>query len=231
MGCVRSEFDSRQPDKEHIMAKQHHKKESAVLNDIANFVYEAGNLSQTPRSGFWLLGSGKQSVAEHLFRTAMIAYALAYLTPEADRSKVILMALVHDFAEGRTADLNYVHQRYGRLAEQHALGDLAATVPFGDEMKSLYEEEQARETLEARLVKDADQLEWIASMREEEIKGNIKAGVWANIALKRLKTPVGKKLAKVIMKTHPDDWWFNEDDQWFIDRKESDKHWRSGKKK
>ena len=186
---------------------------------LARFVYESGIHSKTPRSGFWLLGSGNQSVAEHLFRTAFITYALCHLEPKADRDKAILMSLVHDFAEGRTSDLNYVHQRYGRLAEEHAFEDIARSVPFGAEMYALYLEEQKRETLEAQIVKDADQLEWLASMCEESAKGNTKAREWARITLKRLKTATGKRLGRELMQTHPDSWWFDKDDSWFVDRK------------
>ena len=142
------------------------------IGRITNFVYETGSLQRTPRSGLWFLGSGEQSVAEHTLRTTFIAYALCYLTPEADKHKVIFMSLVHDLAEGRTSDLNYIHQRYGRLAEAEAIKDIARSVPFGEEIKSAYEEEHLRTTLEALLVKDADNLEWITTLREEEVKGN-----------------------------------------------------------
>lgn len=195
---------------------------SAPYRQLAQFVYESGIHSRTPRSGFWFLGSGQQSVAEHLFRTAFITLALCHLEPKADRNKAILMSLVHDFGEGRTSDLNYVHQKYGRLAESRAMEDIAETVPFGAEMHALFKEEQARETLEAKLVKDADQLEWIASMREEEAKGNTKARGWAQIALKRLKTLVGQRLGRELMKIHPDE-WFDENESWWVDRKMTQK--------
>lgn len=200
------------------------------LQQITDFIYEAGILRHTPRSGFWFLGSGQQSVAEHLFRVAIISYALSHLTPKADRNKMLFMALVHDFAEGRTSDLNYVHQRYGRLAEARAFDDLSSAVPFGAEMRDAYLEEQKRETLEAKLVKDADQLEWIASLREEEVKGNIKAREWARIGLKRLKTPAAKKLGALLMKTAPDAWWFDKTDKWFVTRQEKDRRMRRKKK-
>jgi putative hydrolases of HD superfamily len=202
---------------------------SNELRRITDFIYETGILSKTPRSGFWFLGTGTQTVAEHLFRTALIAYALAYLTPKANRERVLFMALVHDLAEGRTSDLNYVHQRYGRLAEATAMEDLAQTIPFGPEIRDAYLEEQKRETLEAKLVKDADQLEWIASLREEEVKGNIKAREWAIIALKRISTPAGKKIGKLLMQSKPDAWWFDKTDKWFVGRKEA--HRKMGKKK
>ena len=200
------------------------------LQEITDFIYEAGILRHTPRSGFWFLGSGEQSVAEHLFHAAIIAYALAYLTPNADKHKVLFMALAHDFAEGRTSDLNYIHQRYGRLAEAAALEDIAQSVPFGEELRNMYLEEHERKTLEAQLVKDADQLEWIASLREEEEKGNAKAKEWIVIAQKRLKTSAGKALGKQLSKTRPDAWWFNKTDKWFVDRKEADRMMRKKKK-
>lgn len=188
------------------------------LQSIAHFIYEAGILSKTPRSGLWFLGTGTQSVAEHLLRTAYIAYALCYLTPNADRAKVIYMSIFHDFAEGRTSDLNYVHQRYGRLAESQAFKDIARDVPFGKEMGGFYAEEQERKTLEAKLVKDADQLEWLATMREEELKGNTKARAWAKIAYERLKTTQGKAVGRYLLSTHSDSWWFDSNDKWFVSR-------------
>ncbi len=188
------------------------------LQAIAHFIYEAGILSKTPRSGLWFLGTGQQSVAEHLLRTTYIAYALCHLEPKADRPKVIYMSLFHDFAEGRTSDLNYVHQRYGRLAESEACKDLANTIPFGEEMAESYAEEQAKQSLEAKLVKDADQLEWLATLREEELKGNAKAKAWQKSAAQRLKTPQGKAVAKFLLATHSDAWWFDENDKWFVSR-------------
>ncbi len=201
-----------------------------IYDQIANFVYETGIHSKTPRSGFWFLGSGDQSVAEHLFHTAMIAYALAYLEPKADKNKVVLMALFHDIGEGRTSDHNYIHQRYGRLAEADAVADMSENIPFGKEILGLFKEEQAKLTLEAKLVKDADTLEWMATLREEKVKGNIKARKWISIAMKRLKTAGAKRLGKVLLKTNPDSWWFNSSDAWFVDRKEKDKKWGSKKK-
>lgn len=202
------------------------KEGSKDLKQITDFIYEMGIHARTPRSGLWFLGSGEQSVAEHLFRVAMIAYALCHLTPKADKNKVIFMALIHDIGEGRVSDLNYIHQRYGRLAESTAVADIAKSVPFGAEIESAYIEEQARVTLEANIVKDADQLEWVATLRAEEEKGNSKARKWAEIAIKRLKTPGAKSIGKSLMKTHPDAWWFDMKDSWFVDRDPKDKNWK-----
>ncbi len=206
--------------------KKSNKKTVEVYNRIANFIYETNIHSKTPRSGFWFLGSGKQSVAEHLFHTAMITFVLAYFEPKADKNKAVLMALFHDLGEGRTSDHNYVHQRYGRLSELNAITDISKSVPFGNEILELYKEEQDKKTIEAKIVKDADQLEWITTLRDEEIKGNSKAKEWIIIAYKCLKTDAGKKLGKILMKTHPDSWWFSVKDSWFVDRKQKDQKWK-----
>src|SRR6185503_5423930 len=134
------------------------------LAAIANFVFEAGNLSKTPRSGLWLLGTGHQSVAEHSLRCAFIGYSLCYMTPKADLNKVVMMCLFHDLGESRTSDLNYLHQRYGRLAEAQAIEELSRILPFGKAMKRIYDEveSKANRTLEAKVAKDADNLEWLA---------------------------------------------------------------------
>lgn len=199
---------------------------STPLDQIVHFVYETSIHSKTPRSGLWFLGSGNQSVAEHLFHTALIAYALCHLEPKVDKHKVVLMALFHDLGEGRTSDLNYVHQRYGRLAEASAVADMAASVPFGDELAALFAEVQVKETLEAQLVKDADQLEWISLLRAEEAKGNMKATEWMKSALQRLKTEAGKALGERMLVIHPDAWWFNPSDNWFVERGEEDRQWK-----
>ncbi|MDP1690122.1 MAG: HD domain-containing protein [bacterium] len=195
---------------------------------VARFVYETGIHRHTPRSGFWFLGSGEQSIAEHSFRAAFIAYALAHLAKEPDPHRAVLMALAHDLGEGRTGDLNYVHQRYGRLSEKGAFEDLAKTIPFGKELLDLYNEEQGRSTSMAKLVKDADSLEWIASLREEETKGNLKAAQWARDAVRRLKTPEGKRVGKALFAMHPDAWWHDPTDPWFVGRKEKDRKWKDG---
>jgi 5'-deoxynucleotidase YfbR-like HD superfamily hydrolase len=49
------------------------------MKNIANFLFEAGMLKRTPRSGFQFLGTGAESVAEHILRTSYIGYALGKL--------------------------------------------------------------------------------------------------------------------------------------------------------
>ena len=49
-------------------------------------------LKRTPRTGWQFLGSGAESVSDHVFRTAIIAYVLASREEGVDMEKVLKMA-------------------------------------------------------------------------------------------------------------------------------------------
>ncbi len=187
---------------------------------LANFLFEVGILSKTPRSGFHFLGSGKQSVAEHTNRTVFIGYMLAMVDKDIDVTKVMKMCLFHDISEARTSDPNYVHQKYLKMDEQKAIADLVQTIPFGDDIAAILQEYKERKSKESILAKDADNLEWLLSVKEQLDRGNTRAEKWLHITQKRLRTPRAKKLAKSILKTDSDEWWFSDkEDEWWVSRK------------
>jgi putative hydrolase of HD superfamily len=121
------------------------------MKDIINFLFEAGMLKKIPRSGYQFLGTGSESVAEHSFRVAIIAYVLARGESRADTQRTVLMSLFHDFHEARTGDHNYVNKRYVTVDEHKARGDLAEKLPFGHEIMALTSEFNSEETIEAQL--------------------------------------------------------------------------------
>lgn len=187
---------------------------------VADFLFEVGILAKTPRSGFYFLGSGEQSVAEHVHRAACIGYALGMIEGDVDMAKVLKMCLFHDVAEARTSDLNYVHQKYAQVNEEAAIQDLANTLEFGDDMLGILKEYEERQSKEALIAKDADILELLLSLKEQADTGNSRAKTWIPSAIKRLKTKSGKKLGKKIIETDSDHWWFAEkDDEWWVSRK------------
>jgi len=191
-------------------------------NAIVDFLFEVGILAKTPRSGFYFLGSGTQSVAEHVSRVLYIGYALAAMRGTVDTNQVLQMCLFHDLAESRTSDLNYVHQKYAEASEEKALNDIAASLPFGKKIQGVVKEYEDRQSEESLLAKDADNLEFILSLKEQVDIGNQRALTWLPSAIKRLKTPEGKLLAAKIEKTDSDRWWFGEkDDDWWVNRKNS----------
>lgn len=215
------------------MAKKIHKKQrgaSQGLKKIANFLFEVGILSKTPRSGFFFLGSGNQSVAEHMNRVTFIGYTLAMLDGTVDVGKVLKMCLMHDLAEGRVSDLNYVHQKYVTREEHKAVEDIASTLPFGNDVRDTIKEYEERKSKEAIYAKDADNIEWILALKEQVDIGNERAAEWIVSAKMRLKTDIAKKLADVIMRTDSNDWWFGDDkvsrstNDWWIHRNNKGEH-------
>jgi putative hydrolase of HD superfamily len=186
------------------------------MKNLANFFFEIGMLKRTPRTGFQFLGSGAESVAEHSFRTAIIGYTLARLDGRADVGKVLQLCLFHDVPEARTGDLNYVNKKYVSVDEQRAVADLADTLPFGAEYRAILEEFAARESLEAQLAHDADQLEMILALKEYKDLGNRYADEWYPFSVRRLKTDTARSLAESIWSTDSSRWWFDDDDQWWV---------------
>ncbi|MDO8626572.1 MAG: HD domain-containing protein [Candidatus Magasanikbacteria bacterium] len=180
------------------------------IKGIANFIYEVGMLNRTPRSGFQFLGTGDQSVAEHSFRTAVISYVLGKMDGKVDVGKMIIEALFHDLGEARVSDLSHVHQKYNERHQADAVKDVAASLPFGQDIVESYTEHENRTTPESILVKDADTLEWIISLKEQVDTGNARALTWIEYATKRLQTEVAKNLVAEIMKTDSNEWWGGE---------------------
>lgn len=187
-----------------------------MLDRIAQFLFEVGMLKKTPRTGYQFLGSGSESVAEHTFRTAVIGYILASQLPGADRQRIILMCLFHDLPEARTGDHNYVNKRYVAIDETAALQDQVNGLPFGGEIAELNNEFNHGETLEARVARDADQLDLILELKAHKDLGNPHAQDWLSFALQRLSTDEGRELAETVLQTDWTDWWFDKKTDWWV---------------
>lgn len=194
--------------------------EAAVVADqtwkrLADFVFELGMLRRTPRTGYQFLGSGAENVAEHSFRTAMIGYILARRAG-ADVARTVFLCLFHDVHEARIGDFNYVNRIYNTsdpvLAFTHALEGTG----LREEVLDMWRELEAGETPEAKLAQDADQLDFIANLKEEQDLGNPYAAKWLAHALPRLRTDVAREFAAVIRETDQSEWWFaRPDESWW----------------
>ncbi|MEA3348025.1 MAG: HD domain-containing protein [Pseudomonadota bacterium] len=95
---------------------------------MAEFLFSAAMLRRTPRSGLQFLGSGRESVAEHVFQTMITGYTLAKMELEGggeiDEKRLLQLCLLHDLLEARTGDLNYVNKKYLEVDEAGALADM-----------------------------------------------------------------------------------------------------------
>ena len=179
------------------------------MKKIANLLFEAKMLKEIPRSGFHFLGSGKESIAEHIFSTTFIAYVLAQLQPEVDALKLISMCLVHDLAEARTGDLNSVHKVYVTADEAKALEDATRELPFGSAITDLIQEFNQNNSLEAHLAHDADQIALILELKYLSDIGYRPPDTWLPHVLGRIQTRIAQNVARAIMDTHRDDWWLD----------------------
>lgn len=186
------------------------------MKNIANFLFEAGMLKRTPRTGFQFLGSGAESVAEHIFRTSYIGFVLGKMAEGVDADKIIKMCLFHDLPEARTGDQNYVNKKYVAVNEQKAIDDMAEHLSFGGEIKELILEFNEGKTKEARLARDADQLEFILALKEYKDLGNTYADEWLDFSLRRIQTDAARELATVILETDSSLWWFSDKGDWWV---------------
>ena len=177
------------------------------MKSIVDLLFESKMLKEIPRTGYHFLGAGKESVAEHCFSATFIAYVMCRLEPAADPLRLVFMCLVHDLAEARTGDLNYVQKRYVTADEEKAINDATRSLPFGEEIRSLTDEFRRQETLEAKLAHDADQLSFILDLKSIADRGAKTPEKWLPYVVDRLKTDLGRKLAQSITERDWDAWW------------------------
>jgi len=173
-------------------------------------------LKKTPRSGWQFLGTGGESVADHSFRTIMIAFVLARLDGSVDADKMLRLALVHDCAEARTGDLNYMNQKYVTADEGAAMRDMTAKLPFGDELAALAAEYREQRTPEAQLARDADNLDMLLQLKEQLDLGNPQAEDWIPSVRQRLTSTIATQLADAALAGNLANWWFDRSSEWWV---------------
>ena len=129
--------------------------------ELLNVLKTAERLKDTTRHCY-TSGGRHESVAEHSWMAALMAYFLRDEFPEADMDKVIRMCLIHDLGEAFTGDIpcfnkNENHEK----KEEMLLANWVSSLPekYAQEMTALYDEMAARETLEAKIYKAIDNLE------------------------------------------------------------------------
>jgi len=174
------------------------------------FLFEIGSLRNIPRAWQQVLTGKVQNVSEHIFRMTMVAWIIA-LREKADVSKVVKMCLIHDVAESRTGDIAFMHRsyvtRHEELAEAHMFHDTA----LEKEAKALFKEYNERKSLEAKIVKDADNLDVDLELKELARIGDSAAIGYQKdhrmvVGLKKLYTQTAKQMWKEIQKTDINAW-------------------------
>ena len=139
--------------------------------DLLNALHVAERLKDATRHCY-TSGGRHESVAEHSWRLALMAYWLRDRFPELDMDKVVRMCLIHDLGEAFTGDIpTFSKTRADEAREEDLLFGWVDSLPepFRTEMAALYREMAARESPEARLFKALDNLEAVIQHNESEL--------------------------------------------------------------
>lgn len=113
-----------------------------------------------------------ESVAEHCWRTALMAMLLESEFPQADMNKVIKMILIHDLGEAFTGDIPCFNKTSkDETNESNVLDDWVKTFPEPEQKQwlELYAEMNALETQEAKIYKALDKMEAVIQHDESDI--------------------------------------------------------------
>ncbi|MFE7930763.1 HD family hydrolase [Streptomyces sp. NPDC057456] len=180
------------------------------LTPVARFLYEAGTLKNTKRTGWWMAGiKDPESVADHSWRVALIASIIAKLE-DADPAKAALLAVWHDTGETRTGDVNHLGKKYsgGEADPRDIVADQVASFPEGlaQVVLEVVAEYEAKESPEAVCARDADKLECMIQGIEYRDQGNANAQRWIDNSRARIVTKGGQALADAVLETGSLDW-------------------------
>ena len=177
-----------------------------------NLIYEAANVKRMLRTGWQRLGDNEEGVGEHSFMTAVIAYLLAREIngqKNADRSvsmeKVMLMSIFHDFHEGRTGEMDKVAKLYMTRHEDKANEDIFGEVD--KELLQLLTEYEAKQSLEALVVYEANVIAFGVECKILMERGNTHAKEWMDANSTRVRLPESVELMTSLASTDSQDWW------------------------
>ena len=174
------------------------------------FIYEMGCIRYIDRSWKHFLNPGFQNLAEHHLRVAWIALILAKQEGVKDTGKVIKMSIMHDIAESRTGDVDYLSRQYTKRDEDLGMQDILSSTILEDEFLALWKEYKEKKTIEAQIVKDADYLDVDIELKEQEARGMPSRKEWkasrVMLAKNNFFTKSAKKLWRELQKSNPNDW-------------------------
>jgi putative hydrolase of HD superfamily len=143
---------------------------------IVDTVEALDPLSELPRTG-WLLRGVRpcESIADHSHGVSLVAMMMADALREqgtpVDGERVLRMALVHDAPEAKTGDIPMPHKTAELDRALDAVEQELAERTLPGPLARAWDEMQAGETLEARIVKAADKIHMMIKAMLYERRG------------------------------------------------------------
>jgi putative hydrolase of HD superfamily len=181
------------------------------LNADIDFLYEMGNIRYIQRTWSRFLGVDFANLAEHHFRVFWIALVIASHEKDVDLEKIALLSMLHDIAESRTGDVDYLSRQYVERNEELAIKDMLKGTHFEKKIYDLWQEYEDRTTIESKIVKDADNLDIDFELAEKaELQGLKLNKHWREmrgfVAKERLYTTTAKKMFDDLASSNPHNW-------------------------
>ena len=182
----------------------------SLKRDI-EFLYEIGTLRNVPRGWRQHLGMDCASDLEHTMRVVFFALMLArHEGGSVDEAKVIKMALVHDIPETRVSDHSIVQKVYvTNIDEDRAARDMFQDTALADYL-DVFREFEKRDCIEAKIVKDADNLDVEIELKELEERGSKMPEKWKKnrilVREEKLYTQAAKDFWDALQSSDPSSW-------------------------
>jgi putative hydrolase of HD superfamily len=176
--------------------------------ELMKYFFELGVLKNYKRSGWWVAGvKDPETIAEHSFRTAVIAFILAKLEKRSEAKEIAVSALFHDVCETRLLDMHKISSAYFKIPkeiEEKVVGDQTERLPveIRNEFRELITDTKHRDIL-----KDADYLEVAIQAKEYYDLGYHEAWDWVERVGQVLKTNSAKRLHARMKKMKASSWW------------------------
>ncbi len=172
-------------------------------------LYEIGSLRHVQRGWRQQLGTDCENDLEHTIRVVWIALILARREGVGNEEKIMKMAMVHDLAETRIQDHSHLQKMYIESDESRAVHDTLAGTGVSD-LETLLMEYERRDSIEAKIVKDADNLDVDLELKELEEKGHKLVSKWQEtrrqVRDEKLYTEAAKKMWDEIQTSDPSSW-------------------------
>lgn len=181
----------------------------AEIDATARLIYETGLLKLSKRTGWWLCGvKDPESIAEHSFRTSVIAGILAGMEG-ADAARATFLAVWHDTQETRVGDIHFLGRRYLKATgNEEVTGQQTAGLPspLAAQIRAVVHDYETGDSAEVQCAHDADKLDCLFQAIEYRDSGHQNVAGWIANSRNGLKTKSAQQLADAAVAMTSQEW-------------------------